>query len=84
MDAYFNNGNTKYKGRCPTSLPGVINKDLSSLKETSTYDDHSYSKFKPHNLKLETKEDLDSLRELANDRKAWRALIGGFHCAIDC
>ena len=71
MDLYFNEeirGNKKFKGARRTTLPTVLNADLAKIQPM----DHNYSK----QLKLTNKEDLDTLQQLATDRKYWRRLVG--------
>ena len=58
MDTYFTpSGHEKHKGRPPTSINTVLNRDLKHL---------------PGFHKLGSKEDLLSLRSLAEDRDQWK------------
>ena len=71
MDLYFNEeirGGKKFRGARRTTLPTVLNEDLAKIQPR----DHNYSK----QLKLSNKEDLHTLKQLADDRKFWRCLVG--------
>ena len=59
MELYYTKFGDQYKGRPVTTLPTVLNKDLSRLKS---------------NLSLRTTEDLSHLRSMAQDRKVWNSL----------
>ena len=50
----------KFRGRPLTTLPVVLNKDLSRLQENT--------------LQLTTREDLEHLRCIAQNRQQWREL----------
>ncbi|GFR60240.1 nose resistant to fluoxetine protein 6-like [Elysia marginata] len=50
----------KFLGRSITTLPNVLNKDLSRLPTSE--------------LRLKTNEDLDHLRSIAQDRQQWKGL----------
>ena len=57
MQSYFNQMASRYRGRPTTTLPVIINKEL-----TQAY---------PH-MKLKTSNDLQTMRLLAQDRNKWR------------
>ena len=59
MEAYYTTSGDKFRGRPVTTLPTILNKDLSRL---------------PTPLKLKTKSDLKHLRFMAQDRKRWQNL----------
>eukprot|EP00795_Rhopilema_esculentum_P002357 gene2357-17996_t len=72
MELYFTNIKAKrFRGKPRTTLPKVLNDDLNAYynKEPITAE-HNYC----HWLKLNTKEDLEELRTLAQDRKGWKKL----------
>ncbi|GFR68057.1 hypothetical protein ElyMa_005599000 [Elysia marginata] len=60
MEAYFVCKGEKFLGRPITTLPNVLNKDLSRLATGE--------------LRLKTNEDLDHLRSIAQDRQQWKGL----------
>ncbi|GFS02849.1 hypothetical protein ElyMa_001133800 [Elysia marginata] len=60
MEAYFVRKGGKFLGRPITTLPNVLNKDLSCLPTGE--------------LRLKTNEDLDHLRSIAQDRQQWKGL----------
>ena len=59
MNFYFNELGDKFVGRPKTTLPRLLNKDLSDIN----------SKFH-----LKSEKDLELLRNLAQDRKKWREM----------
>ena len=59
MEAYFVRCGNPFKGRPLTTLPTVLHQDLQTLN-------------KP--LALKNPEDLNKIRELAQDREMWREL----------
>ncbi|KAK3764914.1 hypothetical protein RRG08_025435 [Elysia crispata] len=58
--SYFATHGKKFRGRPLTTLPVVLNKDLSRLQENT--------------LQLTTREDLEHLRCIAQNRQQWREL----------
>ena len=60
MNSYFATHGKKFRGRPLTTLPVVLNKDLSRLQENT--------------LQLTTREDLEHLRCIAQNRQQWREL----------
>ena len=60
MNSYFATHGKKFRGRPLTTLPVVLNKDLSRLQENT--------------LQLTTREDLEHLRCIARSRQQWREL----------
>ncbi|KAK3713292.1 hypothetical protein RRG08_043873 [Elysia crispata] len=60
MNSYFATHGKKFRGRPLTTLPVVLNKDLSRLQENT--------------LQLTTREDLEHLRCIAQSRQQWREL----------
>ena len=60
MNRYFATHGKKFRGRPLTTLPVVLNKDLSRLQENT--------------LQLTTREDLEHLRCIAQNRQQWREL----------
>ena len=60
MNSYFATHGKKFRGRPLTTLPVVLNKDLSRLQENT--------------LQLTTREDLKHLRCIAQNRQQWREL----------
>ncbi|GFR81769.1 hypothetical protein ElyMa_002348300 [Elysia marginata] len=60
MEAYFVRKGGKFLGRPITTLPNVLNKDLSRLPTGE--------------LRLKTNKDLDHLRSIAQDRPQWKGL----------
>ena len=72
MELYFKKIKAKgFRGKPRTTLPKVLNEDLNAYynKDPITAE-HNYC----HRLKLNTKEDLEELRTLAQDRKGWKKL----------
>ena len=70
MKLYFNQtvaGKNKFRGARRTTLPTVLNVDLTACQEK----EHNYSK----QIKLGNKSDLDTLLTIARDRKYWRCLV---------
>ena len=59
MTAYFVKCGNSYKGRPPTTLPIVLHQDLQTLENPLT---------------LKTTEDLEKIKELAQDRERWKNL----------
>ena len=60
MIAFFTpSGQTKYKGRPPTTIYTKLNQDLKKLESGK---------------ELKTMKDLEALRSLAEDREAWKEL----------
>eukprot|EP00795_Rhopilema_esculentum_P013775 gene13775-4703_t len=73
MELYFTNIKAKgFRGKPRTTLPKVLNEDLNAYynKNPITAAEHNYY----HREKLNTKEDLEELRTLAQDRKGWKEL----------
>ena len=62
MEFYYTEFGKRYRGRPITTLPIVINKELSQSHP---------------NLSLKTKEDLNHLRSLAQNRNHWNRLTKG-------
>ncbi|GFR68688.1 hypothetical protein ElyMa_003738900 [Elysia marginata] len=60
LEAYFVRKGGKFLGRSITTLPNVLNKDLSRLPTGE--------------LRLKTNDDLDHLRSIAQDRQQWKGL----------
>ena len=60
MNSYFATHGKKFRGRPLTTLPVVLNKDLSRLQENT--------------LQFTTREDLEHLRCIAQNRQQWREL----------
>ena len=60
MNSYFATHGKKFRGRPLTTLPVVLNKDLSRLQENT--------------LQLTTREALEHLRCIAQNRQQWREL----------
>ena len=52
-------GQTKYKGRPPTTIHTKLNQDLKRLESGK---------------ELKTRKDLEALRSLAEDRETWKEL----------
>ena len=69
MNSYFATHGKKFRGRPLTTLPVVLNKDLSRLQENT--------------LQLTTGEDLEHLRCIARDRQQWRELSTGIRKAAE-
>ena len=70
MNLYFNEdirGGKKFRGARRTTLPTVLNTDLSRIQHR----DHNYCR----QIKLANTEDLRNLQQLAVDRKFWRCLV---------
>ena len=70
MNLYFNEdirGGKKFRGARRTTLPTVLNTDLSRIQHR----DHNYCR----QIKLANTEDLKNLQQLAVDRKFWRCLV---------
>ena len=72
MELYFTyieaNG---FRGKPRTTLPKVLNEDLNAFNHKDPIKaEHNYC----HRLKLNTEEDLEELRALAEDRKGWKKL----------
>ncbi|GFR88115.1 hypothetical protein ElyMa_004243400 [Elysia marginata] len=61
MQAYFNTLTTKFRGRPSTTLPIILNKELSQAFPQ---------------MKLKTTKDLQNLQSLAQDRGNWKSLTG--------
>ena len=61
MQAYFNALTTKFRGRPSTTLPIILNKELSQAFPQ---------------MKLKTTKDLQNLQSLAQDRGNWKSLTG--------
>ncbi|GFS14202.1 hypothetical protein ElyMa_006739900 [Elysia marginata] len=61
MQAYFNTLTTKFRGRPSTTLPIILNKELSQAFPQ---------------MKLKTTKDLQYLQSLAQDRGNWKSLTG--------
>ena len=59
MQLYFHRTKKRFRGRPTTTLPVIINKDLSQTQD---------------NLSLKSTEDLKYLRSLAQDRDQWKSL----------
>ena len=60
-----------FRGKPRTTLPKVLNEDLNIYNNKDPIKaEHNYC----HRLKLNTKEDLEELRALAQDRKGWKKL----------
>lgn len=77
MTEYFRKGQSnKYRGRPPTSLPTILNKDIKTyqqyVKKNPTVTNKSNSALLPSNLK--TGKDLNKIRDIAQDRKQWRKI----------
>ena len=72
MELYFTNIKAKgCRGKPRTTLPKVLNEDLNSYcNKDPIKAEHNYC----HRLKINTKEDLEELRALAQDRKGWKKL----------
>eukprot|EP00795_Rhopilema_esculentum_P013986 gene13986-4950_t len=72
MELYFTNIKPKgFRGKPRTTLPKVLNEDLNAYynKDLITAE-HNYC----HQVKLDTKEDLEKLRTLVQDSKGWKKL----------
>ena len=70
MNLYFNEdirGGKKFRGARRTTLPTVLNTDLSRIQHR----DHNYCR----QIKLANAKDLRNLQQLAVDRKFWRCLV---------
>ena len=59
MQLYFHRTEKRFRGRPTTTLPVIINKDLSQIQDT---------------LSLKSTDDLKYLRSLAQDRDQWKSL----------
>ena len=59
MQLYFHRTEKRFRGRPTTTLPVIINKDLSQIQD---------------NLSLKSTDDLKYLRSLAQDRDQWKSL----------
>ncbi|RUS76900.1 hypothetical protein EGW08_015339 [Elysia chlorotica] len=59
MELYFTSFEKGFRGRPTTTLPVILNKDLS----------------RTHNLSLKTNQDLNHTRSLAEERDQWRSFI---------
>ena len=59
MQLYFHRTEKRFRGRPTTTLPVIINKDLSQIQ---------------NNLSLKSTDDLKYLRSLAQDRDQWKSL----------
>ena len=59
MQLYVHRTEKRFRGRPTTTLPVIINKDLSQIQD---------------NLSLKSTDDLKYLRSLAQDRDQWRSL----------
>ena len=70
MIEYLKEGGEKYPGKVPTNLPSILNQDLEQMKSTIELD-HSYSK-QNSCRKMTNLNDLQKLRELAQERENWR------------
>ena len=76
MNFYFEKNNKGFRGKPRTTLPTVLNQDLENYyqnTEPGPNMDHNYSK----RLKLNTPEDLEKLRKIAENRKEWKKLVHG-------
>ncbi|GFS19402.1 hypothetical protein ElyMa_003288500 [Elysia marginata] len=60
MNSYFISSGRKFRGHSLTTLPVVLNKDLSRLLDSQ--------------LHLTSLEDLEHLRSIARNRQSWRKL----------
>ena len=76
MTEYFQKGKKKYLGRTPTSLPTILNKDITTYKqytkENPTRTNKTICQLLPSNLK--TENDLNKIRDIAQDREQWRKI----------
>ena len=76
MTEYFQKGKKKYLGRTPTSLPTILNKDITTYKqytkENPTRTNKTISQLLPS--KLKTEKDLNKIRDIAQDREQWRKI----------
>ena len=76
MKFYFdkedNNNNTGFRGKPRTTLPVVLQQDLERYHRNTEpqHLDHNYSK----RLKINSKEDIEILRKMAEDRTKWKKL----------
>ena len=72
MKYYFKRGlNRGFRGTRRSTLPTTLSKDLAYLENTvKCLSDHNYTR----SHKLNTDEDLEELREVAADRRKWKAL----------
>ena len=59
MTAFFVKCRNSFKGRPPTTLPVVLHQDLQTLENP---------------LIMKTTEDLEKIKELAQDRERWKDL----------
>ena len=59
MQLYFHRTEKRFRGRPTTTLPVIINKDLSQIQD---------------NLSLKSTDDLKYLRSLTQDRDQWKSL----------
>ena len=59
MELYFHRTEKRFRGRPTTTLPVIINKDLSQIQD---------------NLSLKSTDDLKYLRSLVQDRDQWKSL----------
>ena len=75
MAFYFENTTKGYRGKPRTTLPEALKQDLERFYNNTEpqHRDHNYTK----RIKLNTIEDLEELRKLAEDRKGWKKLIDG-------
>ena len=69
MEVYFVSKGDNSRGRPITAPPTVIKKDLCQIPSGE--------------LKLKTKNDLDHLRSIAEDRKQWRRLSANIQEATE-
>ena len=60
MNSYFISHGSKFRGRPLTTLPVVLNKDLTRVSDDT--------------LQLTSLKDLDHLRSVAQNRQTWRKL----------
>ena len=72
MELYFTSTKAKgFKGKPRTTLPKTLNEDLNAHYSKYTFtSEHNYC----HRLKLNNKQDLEELRDIAQNRKEWKHL----------
>lgn len=68
MRAYFTPNGKKFKGRPITTLPIVLNRDLTNIN---------------HPQRLHSIEDLDKIKDIAQDRKRWNHLVSRIERAAE-
>ena len=77
MKFYFENtcSNNAFRGKPRTTLPEVLKQDLERYYNNTEpqHRDHNYTK----KIKLNKSEDLEKLREIAENREDWKKLING-------